>query len=137
MKHLKSLILAVLLLHSLVNAQSATPKFGFLEQYNGQYAYKVKLMENRQVKQALISIMGLSRYNFIKAGCGVENPIEVKDGIFTATACQQHNCADTNFILVINIPGGTVYAGIRENGKVTLYPSGTTGIPQITNWLSN
>ena len=137
MKALKLLVITFILTHNVGFAQSAQPKFEFLRQYNGQYAYKVKLLENKKVKQALIALIGLSRYEFVKSNYGVENPIEVKDDVFTSYACQQHNCSDTNFIIVINILDSSVYAGIRENGKVTLYPADTTGIPQITNWLNN
>ena len=133
MKVVIVLILSVMTLHGIASAQAVHPDFEFLKEYNGQYAYKVKLLENKKVKRALIALIGLARYTFVKNNYGVENPIEIKDGIFTSYACQQHNCADTNFIIVINIPEGIVYAGIRENGKVTVYPSGTTGIPQITN----
>ena len=137
MKVLKVSLVAVLFLHGLVYAQSAPAKFEYLKQYSGQYPYNVKLLESKPVKQALIALIGISRYQFIKTNCGVENPMEVKDGVFTSTACQQHNCSDTNYIIVINIPDGTVYAGIRKDGKVTLYPSGTTGIPQLAAWLNN
>ena len=137
MKALKLFVISFILMHSIVYAQSAQSKFEFLRKYNGQYAYKVKLLENKKVKQALVALIGSSRYEFVKNNYGVENPIEVKNDVFTSYACQQHNCSDTNFIIVINILDNSVYAGIRENGKVTLYPADTTGIPQITNWLNN
>jgi len=135
MKPLKLLLVIMLIYHGSV-AQSKGV-YHYLSEDNGKYPTEVKLLGNKQLESALIAVLGNKRFNFLKANFSVENPIEIKDGILTATACQPHNCSDTNFIIVVDIGNDRVYAGIRENGAAKIYPANALNQKQLVNWLSN
>jgi hypothetical protein len=136
MKHLKIIILSLFFYQSSLIAQSKGV-YQYLKQDNGKYPTEVKLLGNKQLKSALIAILGSSRFNFLKENFNVENPIEINNGIVTAVACQQHNCGDTNFIIVIDTGNDKVYAGIRENGTAKIYPANAVNQKQLVNWLNN
>ena len=95
------------------------------------------MLENKHIKNTLIAMLGNKRFSFLKRNFSVENPIDIKDNLLTATACQQHNCSDTNFIVIVDISNGKVYAGIRENGVVKTYPSNVEKPIQLVAWLNN
>lgn len=136
MKFFKLLTLLFLLIQGYVMAQSADTGYWYLTNYKGQYPYNVRLLESRKLKQSLTILLGPKKLKFLTKYWNVETPMEVEDGIFSAGACQQHNCSDTNFIIVVDIEKNKVYAGIRENGKANIYPSGTTKQKQLIAWLS-
>jgi hypothetical protein len=136
MKQVKLIILVVALSCSALCAQSQQRNFNILRNYDGKYPYEVKLLKNVQIKKALMNLLG-SRYGFFVKTWSVETPMTVKDGIFVASACMAHNCSDTNFIIVVDIDNKKVYAGIREDTKVTTYPAGANYPQAIPDWVNN
>jgi hypothetical protein len=111
--------------------RSDSTTFRFLKKYNKKYPYEVKLLDNSTLKQRLKTLLG-KRYSFLKAKWAVETPIEIRDNIFVAAACETHNCDATNFIIVVDIRRNIVYAGIREERKVMTYSEdGSKGPAQL------
>ena len=106
-----------------VNIQTSVDKtdnLDFLKETNGKYAYEIKLLDNPILTKRLKKLLG-NRYSFLKETWSVETPIEVKDNIFSASACEAHNCASTNFIIIIDFSKNIMYAGVRENDNVKTY----------------
>ena len=119
-----------------LHTQAQQRNFNFLNNYDGKYPYEVKLLKNPRIKNALMKLLG-NRYSFFVRTWSVETPMMVKGGIFKASACMAHNCSDTNFIIVVDMANKKVYAGIREDGKVTTYPVGVDPPPAMTDWIDN
>jgi hypothetical protein len=136
MKSLKIMLVVLFVSQGALYAQAQQQNFNFLNNYNGKYPYEVKLLKNTQIKNALMKLLG-NRYNFFVKTWAVETPITVKDGTFVASACMAHNCSDTNFIIVVDIENKKVYAGIREDNKVTTYPAGANYPQAIQDWVNN
>jgi hypothetical protein len=97
-----------------------TDNLDFLKTMNGKYSYEIKLLDNPILTKRLKKLLG-NRYSFLKETWSVETPIEVKDNIFSASACEAHNCASTNFIIIIDFSKNVLYAGVRENDIVKTY----------------
>ena len=93
----------------------------FLKRLNGKYPYHVKLLDNSALAKRLIKLLGNSRYNFLKENWDVETPMEFKNNIFVASACQAHACGYTEFIIVFDFSKNVMYASIREEGNVRTY----------------
>jgi len=136
MNLLKFLIVSLLLFQGHAIAQPGSDGYRYLMGYNGQYSYDVKLLEGKKLKQSLTLLLGPERLKFLTKYWNVENPMTVENGIFSAAACQQHNCSDTNFIIVVDIEANKLYVGIRENGKAKIYPAEASKQKQLIAWLS-
>lgn len=136
MRSIKIMLLVLLLCQGALYARAQQRNFNFLKNYDGKYPYDVHLLQNLQIKKVLTNLLG-KRYGFFIRTWNVETPMTVKDGIFTATACMAHNCMDTNFIIVVDIGNKKVYAGIREDDKVTTYPANADYPQAITDWVNN
>lgn len=111
----------------------ASGDLDFLKTLNGKYPNDAKLFDNTAFTDRLKKLLG-DRYNFLKETWAVETPMEYSNDIFTASACQAHNCGATNFIIVYDFLKNVMYAGIREEGKIkTVAEDGGTN-PKITEW---
>lgn len=83
----------------------------------GKYPRDIKLMENADLKSRLVALLGQERYDFLAANFNVESPIEDKDGVYTAYACQQNNCSDTNFTISYDSKTNLLNVIYRVDGK--------------------
>lgn len=136
MRSIKIMLVILFLSQGALHAQAQQRNFNFLNNYDGKYPYEVKLLKNPQIKNALMKLLG-NRYSFFVRTWSVETPMTVKDGIFVASACMAHNCGDTNFIIVVDIANKKVFAGIREDTKVTTYPANADYPQAIPDWINN
>ena len=105
----------------------------YLKKYNGQYPQKTKLLGNNPLTKRLKMLMK-SRYNYLVKTWAVETPIEIKNNMFSAWGCQQHNCSNTNFIIVVDFIKNVVYVGIREEEKIKIYSEDGTSNKQVLKW---
>lgn len=108
----------------------------FLKKYAGKYPHDVKLLDNPYLAKRLKKLLG-PRYSFVKKTWAVETPMQMKDNVFSASGCQEHNCGDTNFILAVDFSKNILYAGIREETKVKLYAEDGSTNQQVTEWANN
>jgi len=115
---------------------TGTNKLEFLKELNGKYPNEVKLLENAALIERLKKLLGEERYNYLNETWAVETPMEYKDNIFLASACQVHNCASTNFIIVYNFSTNILYAGIREDNQVKTYADDGSSSQEINNWVN-
>ncbi|MCT4001760.1 hypothetical protein HZQ19_07740 [Elizabethkingia anophelis] len=106
----------------------------FLKKYNGKYTYEVKLLNNPILKNRLIRLMGIQKYTFMKNTWRVDGGISVKNNILTAEGCEQHNCGDTNFIIVVDLERDQLSVGYREEKNVIMYREGETLPKEIEEW---
>ncbi len=107
----------------------------FLKKFNGKYPYEVKLLDNSIIKKRLKNLIGDSRFFFLKKTWAVETPMEIKNNIFVASACEAHNCNMTNFIIALDMSKNIMYVGIREEGKIRTYTEAGNNFPeQIQEW---
>lgn len=104
-----------------------------LKKLNGKYPYEVKLLQNPVLTKRLKNLLK-GRYKFLKETWAVETPIEVNNDIFVASGCQQHNCGNTNFIIVVDFSKDVLYAGIREEQVVKVYSEDGSSNSEIIKW---
>jgi hypothetical protein len=127
--------------HVSINSEPAQAKvqsdqsLNALKKLEGKYPYEVHLLENPKLKNRLKALLG-SRFIFLKETWAVETPIEVRSNIFIASGCQQHNCGNTNFIIVIDFAKDVLYAGIREDQIVKVYSEDGSSNREITQWVN-
>lgn len=107
----------------------------FLKDLNGKYPNDVKLLENKALTERLKKLLG-DRYNFLKETWAVETPMEYSNNIFTASACQAHNCGSTNFIIIFDFLKNVMYAGIREEEKAKTYAEDGSSNAKLTDWAN-
>lgn len=113
-----------------------TTNVDFLKEFNGKYPYEVNLLDNKIINKRLKDLIG-DKFIFLKKTWAVEIPIEIKNNIFVAYACEAHNCNMTNFILAIDISKNIMYVGIRKEGKVSTYAEAGNNFPEkIKVWSS-
>jgi len=106
----------------------------FLIDYKGKYPYNVKLLENPALIKRMKKLLRESRFNFLKETWAVESPIEIENNIFTAEACEQHNCGATDFIIVYDFESDLLYIGIKEEYITRIYSESGETCQQIIDW---
>jgi hypothetical protein len=104
-----------------------------LRNYDGKYPHEVGLLDDEKIKSRLETMLG-TRYLFVKDSMGVETPITVADSMFSASVCQKHNCAQTNFIIVVDLSKNLMFAGIRQNDNIETYSEDGSKHPYIELW---
>jgi hypothetical protein len=107
-----------------------------LKKMNGKYPYEAKLLSNPALTKRLKSLLK-GRYRFLKETWAVETPIEINNNIFVASGCQQHNCGNTNFIIVFDFSKDILYAGIREEQVVKIYSEDGSNNEEIIKWSND
>ncbi len=105
----------------------------FLKNFNGKYPSDVKLLDNPLIQARLNKLLA-GRFDFLKETWSIENQIQVNNNIFVASACEAHNCDNTNFIIVADLSKNIMYAGIREEGKVTKYAEDGGSNAELNKW---
>ncbi|MVN22669.1 hypothetical protein [Mucilaginibacter arboris] len=118
------------------NNNKKVDNLDYLKKLNGKYPYEVKLFNNSALTRRLKSLLG-SRYKFFKDTWVVETPIKISNNNFIASGCQQHNCGNTNFIIVVDFLKDIVYAGIREEGTVKVYSEDESNNAEINRWAND
>ncbi len=106
----------------------------YLRKYAGKYPVDVKLLEDPRLSPRLEKILG-NRFMFVMDTWAVESPIEIRGDKFIASACQQHNCGNTNFIIVADITANKISVGVREEGKTKTYTEAAVNDPVVEEWL--
>ena len=66
--------------------------------------------------------------------CASGLSLEVKNNVFVAWGCEQHNCGSTNFIVVVDLAKNIMFAGIREEDKVTSFSEGPELPQELLKW---
>jgi hypothetical protein len=153
-KKYKALIIAAAVILSIATATNPNPvdlnrlpaapapaeaanNLDVLRNFNGKYSFDVKLLEKTEFSQRLKTLLGDERYTFLKTHWNVVSPMEVVNDVFVAKACQKHNCHDTNFIIVYDFQKNVMYAGIREESKVSRYSESGEHSPAVMDWADN
>jgi hypothetical protein len=128
------LIVSVVAVLALISCNQAVKKLDFLKDLNGKYPNEVALFDNAEFSQRLEKLLG-DKYSFLKETCAVETPIVADSSLFVASGCQAHNCDATNFIVVYSFADDALYAGIREEGQVSVFSEkeGST-VKAIDEW---
>lgn len=109
-------------------------ELAFLRDYAGKYPNDVKLLDNSILNPRLKKLLG-GRFTFFKETWAVESPMEIRNDLFIASACQAHNCASTNFIIVADLSKNILYAGVREEEKVKVYSEDGSSNTEVENWV--
>jgi len=104
-----------------------------LQKLRGQYPIEVNLFKDKILNKRVKSLLK-DRFFFLKNNWAVETPIEIKNNTFSAWGCQQHNCSNTNFIIVVDFTKNVVYVGIREEEKIKIYSEDGTSNTIVSNW---
>lgn len=107
----------------------------YLKNSQGKYPNEINLLDNSNLTFRLKKLLK-NRYIFLKNSWTVETPIEIKNNTFIAWGCQQHNCSNTNFIIVVDFSKNIVYVGIRENENVKTYSEDGTTNKEIIKWAT-
>jgi hypothetical protein len=105
----------------------------YLKKLVGRYPSDVKFLTANKLSVRIKKLTSL-RYEFLKSTWAVEEPIEMKGHILKAWGCQDHNCDQTNFIIVVDFENNVVYCGIRENGTVKEYSEDGSTNAEIIKW---
>jgi len=106
-----------------------------LNSFVGKYPTEVRLLEEGTLKIRLQKILR-GRFIYLQQNWAVETPINIVEGMFLAWGCQQHNCDQTNFIIVVDLKKNLVYCGIREKDLVKTYSEDGSNNIQINNWAT-
>ncbi len=108
----------------------ATPALSAtLKKFVGKYPYEVKLLDNPALKERLKKLLGPD-FAAMKANWNVETPIEIENGIFMASACQQHNCADNRYLMFVDLEKDNINVFHIENGTQTYAEHGKIVLPK-------
>ncbi|MCX6723379.1 MAG: hypothetical protein NT094_04955 [Candidatus Staskawiczbacteria bacterium] len=118
-----------------LNTNLSENDLSYLNKLVGKSTYDVKFFENSIIRNRLIKLMG-SQFSVLETyWSGPSAPIKVENGIFVASACMAHNCSDTSFLIVINIPKNIFYVITKIDGYKTYYYEENKNIPtQVTEW---
>lgn len=109
----------------------------FLLDMDGKYPDDVKLLEVPLIENRVKKLIG-ERFDFMKTNWSVESPMKIKDNYFIASACQAHNCYNTQFIIVIDLYTDIMSVGIREELHATTFSESNIELPPpITFWISD
>lgn len=118
------------------NTVGDEPSMAFLRKLQGKYPFDVKLFNSQSLTTRLKKLLG-NRYQFMVSTWAVEVPIEVKNNLFVANGCEQHNCGATNFIIVYDFTKNNLSVGIREGDKVNTYSEDGSNSPRVLQWVNN
>lgn len=109
---------------------------GFLKKYNGKYTYEVKLLSNPTLKKRIVDLIGNEKYNYMKTTWRVEGGITVENNMFDASGCEQHNCGNTNFIIVVDLGKDILYVGYRVENEILKFGEDQNYPKLILDWES-
>lgn len=107
----------------------------YLKKVNHKYPREARLLYDKQLTKRLKTLLK-NRYDFLIKTWGPETPIEVNESTFIAWGCQQHNCSNTNFTIVVDFAKNVVYVGIREEENVRIYSEDGSSNKEILKWAN-
>ena len=107
----------------------------YLKKYEGLYPQKVKLLGNNPLTKRLEFLLK-EKYSFLIKTWGPEIPIKLKGNTFIAWGCQQHNCSNTNFTIIVDFTKNVLYVGIREEENLKIYSEDGSKNIEVTNWAN-
>jgi hypothetical protein len=117
------------------NNSSNRSNLRYLKNLKGKYPSEAALISKGKLKDRIKLLLN-HRFEFLQSKWNVENPIELKGTNCILWACQQHNCSNTNFIIVINLDKNVVYAGVREEESITLYSEDSSSNLEVIKWAN-
>lgn len=106
----------------------------FLKKYKGKYPYDVKLLSNPILKKRIVDLIGVQKYNYMKNTWRVEGGIGVENNMFDASGCEQHNCGNTNFIIVVDLEKNILYIGYRVESEILKFGEDQNYPKLILDW---
>ena len=110
-----------------------TPKpsiIASLKKSAGKYPYEIKLLENPELKGRLQKLMGKD-FAAMKQYWNVESPIEILSNKLETSGCEQHNCGDNMYVMIIDLDSDNinVYHMTSESGTKTYFEKGKIALP--------
>ena len=121
-----------------LTAQSVPTKYDYLKNLNGVYPCDVQLfVDSSLLMHRLKKLLGKKAYHSFKEIWGVEAPMEFVNNTFSASACMKHNCANTNFIIVLDFSKDVLYACIRIDRNPIIYSEDGSGSDVVDHWIIN
>jgi hypothetical protein len=115
--------------------QNSTESLEFLKDFDGKYPYEIDLFKQKTLTDRIKSLVG-DKYDFIETNWNVETPIIANDILFFASACMQHNCDATNFLIVYYFDADILYVGIRDEYKTETFSEDGSSCEEISEWES-
>ena len=100
-----------------------------LKKFVGKYPYEVKLLDNPALKDRLKQLLGPD-FAAMKANWNVETPIEIENGIFMASACEQHNCGANTYYLFVDLEKDNINMLHVKNGTQVYAEHGRIALPR-------
>ncbi|WP_288443722.1 hypothetical protein [uncultured Chryseobacterium sp.] len=119
---------------SILQKTSKNTSLFFLSKYKGEYPSDVKLLNNTILKNRLIQLIGKERYQYMNQTWAVEGGIGVKNNMFDASGCEQHNCDMTNFMIVVDLKKDILYMGYRVEGEIKKFGEKDDFPEQLLQW---
>ena len=104
----------------IIDAKPITSDLADLAAYTGRYPNEVALLKNVRLKPRLQQLLGKD-YELMIKYWNTETPISVENNIISTTGCEQHNCANNDYTLSIDLPNDKISVFHTRNGKVKKY----------------
>lgn len=82
---------------------------------------KTGFFEDSQIKERLRSLIGVVRMHQIELNWNNEDPITVNGNMLSASGCQDNNCENISFLVMIDVLNDVFYAGIKIEGNVEVF----------------
>ncbi len=102
----------------------------FLKRSAGKYPYQVKLLGNAELNGRLKKLLGADLAD-LKDHWNVETPIQIEDGIFMASACEEHNCGANNYLIFVDLNKDNINVfHTDDNGTKHYFESGEIKLPK-------
>lgn len=113
-------------------AEATPSRPAFLETLSksgGKYPAEIKLLKLPELRDRLRKLLGKD-HGDLEAHWNVESPIEIKNGIFKASACEAHNCGSNTYFIFVDIKNNNINVYHIEEGSTRDYlESGKIELP--------
>jgi len=103
-------------------------------EYEGKYATQSSFFEDSQISERLRSLIGPVRMHQIKLHWNIEDPVQVNGNMLSASGCQEDNCENTSFLILIDAMNNVFYAGIKIEGNVELFSENGIMTKSLQDW---
>jgi hypothetical protein len=115
----------------IIDAKPINSDLADLAAYTGRYPNEVALLKNVKLKPRLQQLLGKD-YELMVKYWNTETPISVENNIISTTGCEQHNCANNDYTLSIDLPNDKISVFHTKNGKVKKYAEQNKALVNIT-----
>ncbi|MCO6462802.1 MAG: hypothetical protein J5I52_01505 [Saprospiraceae bacterium] len=105
-----------------------------LRTFHNKYPRDVNFLEFAPLMDRVHTLIGDENFQFMKKTWGTEAPMEATQSQFIAWACEPHNCAATNFILIYDFEHDNVYAGVRKEGVAQTFSEDGSSSEKLNAW---